>query len=292
MHLADSICCSVDIPSNVSEPLRDLLNSLLAKSPSTRPSIPSLWSDPWVTSNGTDPMPSYEDNVSTEIQEPSGEEVDHALAAYRGSAFLAMSAAAKFKGLLNAAAVRRKSEAALASSSSTDSEVREGGGGDGDGRVMVDSPEMVSSPVTSPNLHPSSTLSQSSTSPSSSPSSSRNNLAGNGRRPAPREQTTMSSLSIGEATSRWTLSTPTSVSGGSAGREKAGDEQEEHEDEEMRSRSASPTPMPASPQTTDAPAEEWGGTTSPSRAMDEAGVVKPEAPGGTGGGADVWEDPE
>lgn len=104
----------------------------------------------------------------------------------------------------------------------------------------------------------------------------------------------MSSLSISDATSRWTLSTPTSVSGGSAERAKD-DEQDEDEDTEMRSRSDSPTPMPASPRqqprTTDEP-REWGGTTAPSAAMDEAGVVKPDEKGGTGAGADVWEDPE
>ncbi|GAA5855536.1 hypothetical protein JCM8547_007879 [Rhodosporidiobolus lusitaniae] len=214
-----------DYPPNLSQPLLHLLTKLLDKSPLARATIPALWTDSWLTSSGLDPLPPFEDNVASPIAEPSGEEVDRALAVYRGSAFLALSAAAKFKGLLTAAATRRASAAGTGTMSTDDSPT----GSPLTGPVVVDSPEMVASPVVSPSLVPSSSaangngLLPSSAIPAgegAGGSASPTPTPPRGRSPArpprqapPRQQVlrerratrmdTMSSLSLGEAGSRW-----------------------------------------------------------------------------------------
>lgn len=133
-----------------------------------------------MTSNGSDPLPDYDENVSSEIDEPSPAELHHALAVYRGSTFLALSAAAKFKGLLTAAATRRASaekEASLDGTTTPPNGTRSG----------ATTPALVDSPSSSPILEPMRNLSP--------------NSAGGGRagsRKAPRRFDTVSSLSIGE----------------------------------------------------------------------------------------------
>jgi len=168
------------VPETLSQPLRDLLSKLLDRDPSTRATIPSLWDDPWLTSNGSDPLPDYDENVSSEIDEPSPAELHHALAVYRGSTFLALSAAAKFKGLLTAAATRRASAEKEASLDGTTTPPNGTGSG-------ATTPALVDSPSSSPILEPMRNLSP--------------NSAGGGRpgsRKAPRRFDTVSSLSIGE----------------------------------------------------------------------------------------------
>lgn len=315
--------CRIEVPSTLSAPLRNLLHSLLMKDPLERPPIPSLWDDPWITAEGRDPLPDYDENVWTEIDEPSGEEVTQALATLRGSTFLAMSAAAKFKSLL------KRSSTANTSS--------DGGGGGGattpprqvvDGGspqsspaqspVLVDSPEFVASPTATSTL-PSSPLAT-----GGSPSAVRRTT-----RPTPRYQATVSSLSIGDAASRWQLS-PTSsllaadddadpsVTQQSEGPVQSESPQEEKEVKLTRSPSSSPT-LPAAAEQRDAAHEREqltrspsptvllagtdkdgeplaAGTEHPSARMQAAGVdredlerLQPDEPGQTG---QVWEDPE
>lgn len=90
-----------DYPDTFSTELKALLNSLLNKQASARPTLRQLWDDPWVTRNGAEPLhPPYEDNCQ-EIFEPSKTEIDESMRALRGSMFLAAKAASKFKGLLS-----------------------------------------------------------------------------------------------------------------------------------------------------------------------------------------------
>ncbi|ORY82412.1 kinase-like domain-containing protein [Leucosporidium creatinivorum] len=86
------------IPTTLSLSLQHLLTSLLTKSPTSRPTIRSLWTDPWVTSDGQDPLTPYEENCIS-FPEPTQAEVDRALNALRASTFLAMSVVAKLKGM-------------------------------------------------------------------------------------------------------------------------------------------------------------------------------------------------
>ncbi|BGP46731.1 hypothetical protein JCM10450v2_002579 [Rhodotorula kratochvilovae] len=252
------------IPSSLSPDLQRLLSSLLDKSPTTRPTIPSLWSDAWLTLNGSRPLPSYESNVQREIADPSSDEVDHALAVFRGSAFLAMSAAAKFKGLLTAAAVRRASAGGSTPPTSPPPPGQEAQGG-----VMVDSPEMVASPFSSP-------LGSPAQSPSPSPVGTRTTQPGPqarmraAGRGAPRQQTTMSSLSIGSA------------AGGLWGAS-GDDEDEEEARARERDEEGSPTPVPPSPS-----AVVHGGEEVLSASMAAAGVDRPVREEGE----ERWEEPE
>ncbi|GAA5898682.1 uncharacterized protein JCM6883_003388 [Sporobolomyces salmoneus] len=184
------------IPNTLSPKLQALLSKLLDRDPSTRATIPSLWDDPWLTQDGESPLPDYDENVSSEIDEPSPAEVHHALAVYRGSTFLALSAAAKFKGLLTAAATRRASAEKEASldGTTTPSHV------DGNGSTKSGSttPAFVDSPTGSPLLEPLRSLSP----PTSVPMSGGGGAAGrrsvSSSRQAPKRFDTVSSLSIGE----------------------------------------------------------------------------------------------
>ncbi|GAA5821327.1 hypothetical protein JCM11251_004573 [Rhodosporidiobolus azoricus] len=211
-------------PPSLSPDLVSLLSRLLSKTPFDRPTVPQLWTDPWLTQSGGDPLPSYDDNVFTEITAPSKDEVDRALAVYRGSAFLALSAAAKFKGLLS----KRKAtnEAGLTSGSGSSSPLLS----PESGPVVVDSPDLVASPglmaspapgsssarvVSSPSIvasPPSSTLFTEE--PSSDIPRGRPGFpVPEGKRFTPRgvqvrerratRMDTMSSLSLGDAGSRW-----------------------------------------------------------------------------------------
>lgn len=282
---------SPQIPTTLSPELQHLLTSLLTKDPLTRPSLPSLWSDAWVTSSSNDPLPAYDANVASPIADPSSDEVDHALAAYRGSAFLAMSAAAKFKGLLSAANVRRASSGNSNGTPPTSPPPSNGHGdheASGNG-VMVDSPELVASPFSS--------------SPPDSPSASRAQSHYSGgvttqqpgaqarmRRREPRQQTTMSSLSLGSR--RWA----------SADDGRDDDADERGEEREARERSGSPTPRPPSPKPALPHFESeggvvYGGAEELSDSMAAAGVSKPardgDGDGRAGGGDDgQWDEPE
>lgn len=259
------------------------------KDPLQRPPIPSLWDDPWITAEGRDPLPDYDENVWTEIDEPSGEEVTQALATLRGSTFLAMSAAAKFKSLL------KRSSTANTSSGN-------GGGGGGattpprqlvDGGspqsspaqspVLVDSPEFVASPTATSTL-PSSPLAS-----GGSPSAVRRTT-----RPTPRYQATVSSLSIGDAASRWQLSPTSSLlaadddAESSAAQQSEGPMQSESPQEEKESNgeveltqspSASPTlPAAAVAEQRDTAHEREQLTRSPSPTVLLAGTDKDGAP--------------
>ncbi|GAA6004737.1 uncharacterized protein JCM10292_002497 [Rhodotorula paludigena] len=295
------------IPEHLSPELRSLISSLLDKSPAARPSIPSLWDNPWLTSSGQSPLPSYDDNVWSEIADPSTDEVDHALAAFRGSTFLAMSAAAKFKSLLTK---RRSSPTPTTPRAESEPDDRDG--------VMVDSPDLVSSPSSSafspspPNMSP-----VASPEPSPAPGASRRTLPprhSNGRPPT-RKQTTMSSLSLGEAVSQWGLASPTaslsSVDGAdgraclervrtslerACGDDGRAEQEGEEEGGEPRRRSASPTPRTESPRPRSGGSDALlhAGVTHPGASMDAAGVVKSRGVSGRieldDGGE--WEDPE
>ncbi|GAA5936144.1 serine/threonine-protein kinase [Sporobolomyces koalae] len=180
------------VPETLSPALQDLLHKLLDRDPTTRATIPSLWEDAWLTESGTAPLPDYDENVSYEIDEPSPAELHHALAMYRGSTFLALSAAAKFKGLLNAAATRRASQEKENSIDGTTTPPLQ--------RSGSTTPALVDSPSNSPSLEPIRSLSPpslhvlnggggASAKPGSSAASSRK---------LPRRFDTVSSLSIGE----------------------------------------------------------------------------------------------
>lgn len=294
------------------------------KDPLERPPIPSLWDDPWITAEGRDPLPDYDENVWTEIDEPSGEEVTQALATLRGSTFLAMSAAAKFKSLL-----KRSSTANTSSdgggATTPPRQVVDGGSpqsSPAESHVLVDSPEFVASPTATSTL-PSSPLAT-----GGSPTAVRRTT-----RPTPRYQATVSSLSIGDAASRWQLSPSSSLlaaddddAGPSATQQQSeGSMQSESPEEEKESlneveltrspssspilpaaaadqphereqltRSPSPTVLLAG---TDKDGEPLAaGTEHPSARMQAAGVdredlerLQPDGPGQTG---QVWEDPE
>ncbi|GAA5824747.1 hypothetical protein JCM3770_007142, partial [Rhodotorula araucariae] len=266
------------IPTTLSRELQDLLASLLDKSPVKRPPIPELWHDAWLTCAGARPLPSYETNVQREIADPSSDEVDHALAVFRGSTFLAMSAAAKFKGLLTAAAVRRASASTPPTPGPGGGLGEEGGVGAG---VMVDSPEMVaSSPVSSPVGSPL-------PSPLPLPSSAAAGGRTAGRAP-PRQrrgpqQTTMSSLSIGSAVA---------VEGSRerAEGERSDDGDDEGADEDRAREEGSPTPMPPSPaRSPSRSAVVHGGEAVLSESMAAAGVDRPSDDAGE---EERWEEPE
>lgn len=309
-----------ELPDSLSQPLRNLLSSLLVRDPLQRPPVPSLWDDPWITRDGTEPLPDYEENVWTEIDEPSGEEVTQALASLRGSTFLAMSAAAKFKSLLKRSSTNTTNSdgtktppAQDADNSPSQSPLQS--------PVLVDSPDFVASPAGT-GSYPSSPLA----SPTPNVGSTRK-----GTRPPPRYQNTVSILSIGEATSRWQLS-PTSTMYGDEGEEpivctespqqekelreveptewrqspaeeatgddrprrqegEIGPEPAHHRDEVPRS--PSPTILLAG---TDEEGEPLAaGTEEPSAEMDEAGVEREDLerlqPDDSPAGQ-VWEDPE
>ncbi|GAA5946566.1 hypothetical protein JCM3765_000298 [Sporobolomyces pararoseus] len=180
------------IPTTLSPSLQALLSKLLTRDPTTRATIPSLWEDPWITESGNFPLPNYDDNVSSEIDEPSPAELHHALAVYRGSTFLALSAAAKFKGLLTAAATRRASAEKEASlDGATTPPNVENGIGIGMTRSGSATPNFVDSPTGSPLLEPVRNLSP--------PSSIRGGRrSGSSSRQTPKRFDTVSSLSIGE----------------------------------------------------------------------------------------------
>ncbi|GAA6059844.1 hypothetical protein JCM10212_003756 [Sporobolomyces blumeae] len=185
------------IPASLSPALRELLHKLMTRDPGERATIPSLWSDAWLTSNGEAPLPDYNENVSSEIDEPSPAEVHHALVVYRGSTFLALSAAAKFKGLLTAAATRRASAEKEASLDGTTTPPRLNSHAlHNPARSGTSSPALVSSPSGSPIMDPVRTFS-----PSSYASSSNGSPSGGSRpgsRKAPKRFDTVSSLSIGD----------------------------------------------------------------------------------------------
>lgn len=183
------------VPTTLSSSLQALLSKLLTRDPTARATIPSLWEDPWLTDSGSSPLPDYDENVSSEIDEPSPAELHHALAVYRGSTFLALSAAAKFKGLLTAAATRRASAEKEASLDGTTTPPL---GSDGPGGHSVSmtrsgsaTPNYVESPTGSPQLEPLRNLSP--------PASIRGGRrSGSSSRQTPRRFDTVSSLSIGE----------------------------------------------------------------------------------------------
>lgn len=282
---------SPHIPTSLSPELQHLLAALLDKDPLTRPSLPSLWSDPWLTSSGADPLPSYETNVASPIADPSSDEVDHALAAYRGSAFLAMSAAAKFKGLLSAANVRRAS-----SNTSVTPPTSPPPAGSGPGPVvMVDSPELVdspvfsASPVGSPPASPSPPRATTTTTqqPGAHPRM---------RRREPRQQTTMSSLSLG---SRWASVDDEGPEEG-AGRDEEAEVEEGRGEANGRERSGSPTPRPPSP-SPKAPVLPhfeseggvvYGGAETLTDDMAAAGISRPAREGEGDADAGEWDEPE
>ena len=88
-----------DIPTHLSSSLQALLRALLSKSPSDRSTIHSLWSDPWITSSSTDPLLSYEENVSEPIADPTEQELHDAfkgLKIFRNAAGV-LRAANKFR---------------------------------------------------------------------------------------------------------------------------------------------------------------------------------------------------
>ncbi|GAA6017926.1 hypothetical protein JCM11491_001221 [Sporobolomyces phaffii] len=184
------------IPTTLSPALQTLLSNLLTRDPSTRATIPSLWDDPWLTNDGADPLPDYDENVFSEIDEPSPAELHHALAIYRGSTFLALSAAAKFKGLLTAAATRRASAEKEASlDGATTPPMLDGTGAAAEGyRSGSSTPALVDSPTSSPMLEPLRSLSP----PASAVAGTRGPRSASGSRRAPKRFDTVSSLSIGE----------------------------------------------------------------------------------------------
>lgn len=88
-----------DIPTHLSPSLQTLLQQLLSKSPSDRSTIQSLWSDPWLTAHSTDPLLSYEENVSEPIADPTEQELHDAfkgLKTFRNAAGV-LRAANKFR---------------------------------------------------------------------------------------------------------------------------------------------------------------------------------------------------
>lgn len=217
----------------------------------------ALWEDPWTTSGGSDPLPDYDENVWTEIDDPSGDEVTHALATLRGSTFLAMSAAAKFKGLL-----KRSSTANSQDSGATTPPAQVGDeqlvASPGESPVLNDSPQFVDSPTGTPAL-------------SSAPLAQGSFPSWSNRRPSPRYRTTMSSLSLGEATSRMQRSPPSSRTRDSSG---AGTpspgSRVTQQPEEPGPKSASPT---SEPDQRDGDAMHDSPVSSPTAA-------EPETPGG------------
>lgn len=147
-------------------------------------------------------MPDYDENVSSEIDEPSPAELHHALAVYRGSTFLALSAAAKFKGLLTAAATRRASAEKEASLDGATTPPLEGNAGARSSSGHT-TPAFVDSPTSSPVLEPLRSLSPPSSSSMISTGGARGGGGGGARsasrsRQAPKRFDTVSSLSIGE----------------------------------------------------------------------------------------------
>ncbi|KAK4047575.1 hypothetical protein OIV83_005362 [Microbotryomycetes sp. JL201] len=122
------------VTTAVSEELQALIKRLLTKSPSDRPTARDLWEDDWITSDGKNPLPPYEENCVT-FAEPTQAELDKALNALRASTFLAMSVVAKLKGM------RRRS-------CSGDS----GSGAASEGRKSLDASDLVESPMSSPLL--------------------------------------------------------------------------------------------------------------------------------------------
>ena len=127
------------MPDTLPSSLKALLRKLLDKSPVTRPSIEDLWQDDWITSDGRDLLPPYDENCVA-FSEPTQAEVDRALNALRASTFLAMSVVAKLKGM-------RKRSASGDSGSPAPSEHRTS--------IDVGRPDLVESPLSSPLLSPS-----------------------------------------------------------------------------------------------------------------------------------------
>lgn len=62
-------------PSSTSSQLKDLLIRMLSKDPSRRITLPEIKEHPWVTVDGTQPLPAEEDNCCSEPFEITAEDV-------------------------------------------------------------------------------------------------------------------------------------------------------------------------------------------------------------------------
>ncbi|KAL8280095.1 hypothetical protein RQP46_007425 [Phenoliferia psychrophenolica] len=99
----------VDYPTTFSPSLTSLLRKMLDRDPSTRITAEEMWSDPWVTDNGANPLPSsYDENCRDPIVDPSPEELESALLSFHQKVLVAR-AANKFRKFTSKSNLKRES---------------------------------------------------------------------------------------------------------------------------------------------------------------------------------------
>lgn len=91
---------NIDLGSKCDEDFEDLITQLLEKDPDKRIKIEKLREHPWVTKHGADPLLPKEDNITTLIEPPTEEELNHAITGNMGRLMVVMKAAKRFKQLL------------------------------------------------------------------------------------------------------------------------------------------------------------------------------------------------
>lgn len=116
------ISTPLSLPPHISPALSHLLHRLLDKNPRTRITMLEVWTDPWLTSSGLDPLISYDLNCAP-VEEPTEEEFERAWSSVTFvSSMLVAKAATRFMRGLSS----RRSN-----SGGGESPVIEGGGGGG-----------------------------------------------------------------------------------------------------------------------------------------------------------------
>ncbi|KAJ9195412.1 hypothetical protein DTO207G8_7743 [Paecilomyces variotii] len=91
----------VDCEGETDENFKHLVSRILEKDPKKRIKMQELREHPWVTKNGTDPLPSEEENTAGVIEPPTEEEMNEAITKNINNLFVVVKAVQKFKRLLD-----------------------------------------------------------------------------------------------------------------------------------------------------------------------------------------------
>ncbi|KAL1853834.1 hypothetical protein Plec18170_005226 [Paecilomyces lecythidis] len=91
----------VDCEGETDENFKHMMSRILEKDPKKRIRLQELREHPWVTKNGTDPLPSEEENTAGVIEPPTEEEVNEAITKNINNLLVVVKAVQKFKRLID-----------------------------------------------------------------------------------------------------------------------------------------------------------------------------------------------